>query len=185
VRLEGLRRSSLTGYKHGAMGSEQQLKAAFGVAYARAVGHAAGYFAQDASRDRDDDGVDLELFSRDSYGTVRSPALHLQVKSTARAAADGPLVFDLPKKNYDELRVDGWQVPRILLVVFVPGDSAAWLSCSAEELVLRRAGYWLSLVGQPPTTNRATVRIELPRTNLFDVEAVRSLFHRIREGGLP
>lgn len=63
--------------------SLNDLKAACSTANIRALPHAAGYFTQDPNRDRDGDCVDLEIFSRDTYDTIRSPSLHLHLKATA------------------------------------------------------------------------------------------------------
>jgi len=161
------------------------LKAAFSLAYMRAVAHAAGFFAQGVDRERDGDGVDLTLFSRDSHGLVRSPSVDLQVKATAAPVDCDPIPFDLDAKNYNELCHTGWQVPRILAVVFLPEDQADWVDTSPEQLILRRCGYWLPLRGQQTTTNTTSVRVKLPRTNLVDVASVQSMMGRIRQGGYP
>ena len=161
------------------------LKAAFSIAYVRAVAHTAGFFAQEVNRDRDNDGVDLEIFSRDSHGTIRSPSLHLQLKATADRLVGDPFPRDLDVKNYDELRSTNLQVPRILVVVQVPKDQAKWSKCKPSQLVLRHCGYWMSLRGEAATSNSATIRISIPRSNLLDVAAIGSIMSRIRTGGHP
>jgi len=161
------------------------LEAGFSHAYVRAIAHAAGYFAEEAGRERDNDGVDLELFSRDAHGVVRSPTVCLQVKATQTNPQKDPIPFDLDVKNYDELRATSWQVPRILVVVFVPKDPDQWAQCSRSQLVLRRCGYWQSLRGEPRTSNSSTIRVTIPRTNLLDVAAVQAIMDRVRQGKLP
>jgi hypothetical protein len=161
------------------------LKAAFSTAYVRSLAHAAGYFTQDANRDRDGDGVDLEIFSRDVHGTVRSPSLHLQLKATADKLTGDPFPFDLEVKNYDELISTGLQVPRILVVVQVPKQQSKWSKCSPSQLVLRRCAYWVSLRGRSPTTNSATIRVSIPRQQILDATAIDAIMTRIRSGGFP
>jgi hypothetical protein len=161
------------------------LKAAFSLAYVRAVAHAAGYFAQEGTREFDSDGIDLMLLSRGPGGSVRSPRLDVQVKATAAAIEGDPFPFDLKTKNYDELRSTDLQVPRILVVVVVPEDANRWVEATEEELVLRHCGYWISLHGRPETQNTATVRVVIPRSSCFHVEQVRGIMGRIRDGGLP
>lgn len=165
--------------------SLNDLKTEFGCAYVRAVAHAAGYFVQEANRAFDGDGVDLTLLARSAGGMVRSPRLDVQVKATAAAIAKDPFPFDLDVKNYDELRSEQLQVPRILVVVAVPDDVQEWVGASADQLVLRRCGYWKSLRGAPATDNQATFRVFIERDACFHVEQVRSMMDRIRNGGTP
>ena len=161
------------------------LKAEFGCAYVRAVAHAAGYFAQEANRSFDNDGVDLTLLSRSAGGTVRSPRLDVQVKTTARTITEDPFPYDLSLKNYNELRSEQLQVPRILVVVAVPEDTGSWVVTSEKWLMLRRCGYWKSLRGRAVTKNKACVRVRIDRAACFHVDQVRSMMDRILNGGLP
>ena len=165
--------------------SHRDLQSEFGVAYVRAVVHAAGFFAQEANRLLDGDGVDLTVFLRGVGGVVRSPRLDLQVKTTGAGAVGDPFPYDLDAKNYGELISTDWQIPRILVVVLVPPDSADWVDASEDRLVLRRCGYWLSLRGQPPTTNTATQRVWVPRAQVFHMDPLRALMARVRAGGSP
>lgn len=165
--------------------SLNDLKAAFSHAYVHAVAHAAGYFAQDSNRDMDSDGVDVTLFSRDVSGVVRSPRLELQLKCTEKPVNEDPFPFDLPVKNYEELSDPRNPLPRLLVVVVVPEDVGQWTTATEDQLVLRRCGYWHSLHGAPATTNAATHRVFLSRTNTFHVPGVQSIMATIRNGGHP
>lgn len=78
-------------------------------------------------------------------------------------------------KNYDDLRGEGFLVPRILVVVTVPVAAQEWLSQSEEEMILRHCGYWVSLREAPATENTHSVTVDIPRRNVFDVEALRRL----------
>ena len=126
------------------------LKAEFGQAYVRAIAHAAGYFVQEAGRNMDADGIDLTMFNRSAEGPVRSPRLDIQLKTTTKPITADPFDFDLPIKNYNDLRAAPVQVPRILVVVVVPKDAATWVNATEESLLLRHCGYWISLRGQRP-----------------------------------
>ena len=161
------------------------LKAEFSHAYVRAVAHAAGYFVQEANRAFDADGVDLTVLARSAGGSVRSPRLHLQLKATATPASEDPFPFDLGIKNFDELRDDTLQVPRILVVVVLPPDAADWVTATEHELTMRHCGYWTSLRGRPESSNSATVRVHLPRSARFHVAELQAIMSRIRQGGLP
>ena len=165
--------------------SQNDLKSEFSHAYVRAVAHAAGYFVQEANRAVDSDGVDLTLMERGNGGVVRSPRLDLQLKATAQLVTDDPFPFDLDIKNYNELRSETFQVPRILVVVVVPTERASWVTATEQELTVRHCGYWLSLRGGAATANAATVRVRIPRSSCFHVADIKAIMTRIQSGGLP
>ena len=126
------------------------------------------------------------ILSIAALGLPRRPKLDLQVKSIRAAPGDGDHVpYPLKRKNYDDLSLPELLAPRILVLVLLPKDPAAWLQCSPEQLVLRHCAYWLSLAGAPATDNETRVTVQVPRANLFMVEGLSGLMHRINEGGVP
>lgn len=48
---------------------------------------------------------------------------------------------------------------------------------------MRRCGYWLSLKGQPETTNTDSVTVYLPRQQIFTVLAVQNIMQQIETTG--
>lgn len=161
------------------------LKGDFGQAYVRAVAHAAGFFVEEASRARDSDGVDLTVVERTGRRGPTSRQLDVQLKTTASIEEVDPFPWDLEIKNYDELRAEDYQVPRILVVVHVPTEREQWVQATPEALLLRHCGYWASLRGQPASTNRTSVRVFVPRVQYFHVDDLRAIMQRIRETGRP
>ena len=95
------------------------------------------------------------------------------------------VAFPLKIKNYDELRPTDVLVPRILIVVTVPDNLGDWLNHSEQELAMRRCGYWLSLRGEPATTNTTSVTVQLARANQFTVAELGGLMQRIGNGQHP
>ncbi len=161
------------------------LKSEFSLAYARAIAHAAGYFAQGAERLMDADGVDLTIFARGGGGVVRSPRLDLQVKATAANLEGDPFEFKLEVKNYNELRSAEFQVPRILLIVSVPAELDNWVDADETRLLMRHCGYWKSLHGAPPPNNETKEPIFVARTSLFHVDQLKAIMQRVADGQLP
>ena len=53
------------------------------------------------------------------------------------------------------------------------------------DLSLRHCAYWMSLKGYSPRTAIRTIRIAIPLTNVFSVEALLSLMERVREKERP
>ena len=130
----------------------------------------------------DRDSVDLRI----QAGGRRRPALDLQLKATARLGEPhaGYRPFRLSARNYRDLRIET-QTPRLLVVLELPRDEAQWMTLTTEELVLRRRAYWLSLQhGHEERGGQATITIRIPEGNLFDLEALRTLMERSRQGGI-
>jgi hypothetical protein len=156
----------------------------FSWAYIRAVAAAAGFAADRPELDRD--SVDLTISASADSGLMRTPRLDLQAKSTADLAPPGDRIPHFLKlKNYNDLRVEEVMVPRILVLVLVPDDPLEWLDQTEEQLALRRCGYWISLRGSPETENATGVTVKLPRSQLFSVDALKSMLERIDQGGVP
>jgi hypothetical protein len=51
-----------------------------------------------------------------------------------------------------------------------------------DQLIVRRCAYWQSFMGQPATKNKETIRVAVPRKNVFSVDALNQLATLIRAG---
>ena len=153
-------------------------KEGLSLVYAKALATRAGFLTAVPEPDRD--SVDLRI----QAGGPRRPALDLQLKATVDLAKPqaGVLPFRLPIKNYNDLR-GPTQTPRLLVVLELPKDESHCMTVTAEELVLRRRAYWLSLQqGHYDVVGKQTVTVRIPKHNLFDVEALLTLMERSRKG---
>ncbi len=151
---------------------------ALSTAYALAVASAAGYTVSVENFDRS--GVDLRIHA----GGFLNPEIALQLKATVRLGApgqDGCYRYPAPIGNYRRLIAPS-QVPRYLVVLELPNDESEWLTVSAEELVIRRCAYWVSLLDMPESDNRHSVTVSLPAANRFDPDALRELLESSRRG---
>ncbi len=132
-----------------------------------------------------DYGIDLTLHDIARRGARRYETgykLDVQAKSTTLASLNERFVlYDLPVANYDDLRATDAGCPRILVVLVLPEDEAAWINQTEEGLLLRHAAYWMSLRGRPSSGNRRSVRVELPRANLFSVSALSELMAKVKK----
>jgi len=63
----------------------------------------------------------------------------------------------------------------------MPPDIGNWLELTADQLVLRRCAYWVSLAGRPATDNESTVRVSVPRANLLNVTSLEGLMQRAND----
>jgi len=156
-------------------------KELFSHAYVIAVAAAAGYAVYPAPRVVDNDGVDLTIAGVGLQGTMRSVRLDVQVKSTSsNIVAARSVNYPLDVRNHEQLSWAGdIGTPRILIVVTVPADVSDWTRHSEEELCLKRCGYWLSLRGDAPTANKATITVTIPRANAFTLRALETLMQRV------
>lgn len=140
------------------------------MAYVTAVAARAG--CQVGKLDIDKQSVDATI--RPISG--RRVSIDLQLKATSSAAIkDGKLEFDLPVKNYDDLRDECSTAPHYLVVLVLDGDDMQWLESDDDRMLLRRCAYWHDLRGEPSTSNIATVRVSIPLCRRFDVAALRKM----------
>jgi hypothetical protein len=161
-----------------------QRQEALSRAYVSAVAARAGVVA---SKPDPDLGIDLSLRSVRQVGNLFQDAgvlLDLQLRSTTRAA-EGPaqVAYDIDVRTYDFLRTAPPMCPRLLVVLVLPDDEAEWLSQSVDELILRRCAYWYSLRGAAATTATSSVRLFIPREQVFSAEALQGFLRRLTEGG--
>jgi hypothetical protein len=155
-------------------------------AYVQAIAACCG---MGSSKPDPDYGIDLTLHDITPVGRRRTESgykLDIQAKSTTLASVQETHIrYDLDVNNYDDLRLSTGGCPRILVVLLLPKDESHWFTQTEDELVLRHCSYWVSLRGQEPSRNRKTVRIQVPRVNVFSADALRGIMNRLKEGGVP
>jgi hypothetical protein len=132
-----------------------------------------------------DYGVDLSLRNIERRGNRRFDGrlqLDLQLRSTTLADVTVTRIgYDLDVQTYDFLR-EASPICCLLIVLVLPEDETLWLSQSPEELVVRHCAYWHSLRGAAPITATSSIRIAIPPSQVFSVQAVREIMDRLNEG---
>ena len=68
------------------------------------------------------------------------------------------------------------------MVVCDPEEITAWTKQTEQELCMRHCAYWHSLADMQATENDATVRVRIPRSNIFSVEFLQEAMRRIAAG---
>jgi hypothetical protein len=108
------------------------------------------------------------------------------LKSTVNLVQTSQSVkFDLDVKNYNDLRKTEVGTARILIVVDLHSAKQRWLRANEKHLVFDRCAYWLSLYGAPETTNKNTVRVDIPRSQVLtpaELERIIELRHQRIQG---
>jgi hypothetical protein len=146
----------------------------FSNAFVQAVAAVAGCAA--AKPSVDNDTIDWTLSNR----LARRPKLDIQLKCTANDAGTADAIrFSLPIKNYRDLIITDLSNPRILVLVVVPGQIDDWIEQGPERLLLRRCAHWASLLGLDESDNETTVTVDVPRANLFTVDALNRMMQQI------
>jgi hypothetical protein len=146
----------------------------FSRAIVRAVAATAGIKATIPELDEDSEDITFKApDTEESPGAMLSAQLKCSQNVTATG---GQISYDLPVKNYNDLRwpSEEMYVPRILIVVHVPSDPQEWMESGSEEITLRRCAYWVSLAGWDPISNTSTVAIKIPIEQVFDADALRA-----------
>jgi hypothetical protein len=121
------------------------------------------------------------ILSDDVHGvdmTVRGDhhSIDFQLKSTAKPDDKGDhLVFDLDVRTYDLLRQSQRTGLGVLALIVVDGDCDEWLAFDEGGTRLKWTAYYLSLHGQPPVPNTATVRLAVPKANLLTMSGMKAL----------
>jgi hypothetical protein len=136
----------------------------------------------------DDDSIDALILARQGPGPRRSPRLEIQFKSTSSPtfnSAGTHLVYSLKQKNYNDLTLPGYHVPRILAVLVLPPVIQQWLSLTEHCLSLYHGCYWRSLRGLQATTNQYSTDVLIKRDSLLTVEVLESIMLRIARRRTP
>ena len=161
--------------------TKNHIESELSIAYVHAVAAKAG-FATEFTR-VDVDSVDITiggkgLLSTDS--TLHSPQIAIQLKATINknVNGDGSISFNLPLKNYDDLRAN-CLVPKILVVLFLPKEENIWLSHSIDQLIIKECAYWLSIKGFTKSDNASHQTVRIPSANVFSPETISGLLIKV------
>lgn len=154
-------------------------------AYVQAIAALAGVGTSSYAFDY---GVDMSLRVIQQQDNLHQDArvqLDLQLRSTTRASVtDTQVSYDLDVRTYEYLRLSS-RIPCILVLLVLPEDETKWLNQSAGELTIRHCAYWISLEGADPTTATSSIRIAIPQTQIFSVQAVRVMMEHLIQGEKP
>jgi hypothetical protein len=114
-----------------------------------------------------------------------------QLKSTINLIDAGEVMkFDLDVGNYNHLRATQVGNAQILIVVDLHQAADNWVRANTDDVVFQKSAYWVSLYDAPETPNLKTIRIDIPKVQVFSPAALEDImarrFERIKDhhGGL-
>ncbi len=158
-------------------------------AYVRAVATRAGCRYEDKGPPDIGTDAQIEYLEWDERGAQFDTGiqLRLQLKATSveERHTQEHIVYDLEVDHYRKLIRPSPQTKIILVVYNMPRDEALWLQSSDSQLALRSCAYWKSLEGERDTANTSNVRVKIPRSQRFDVDAVKGALREIALRGDP
>lgn len=106
---------------------------------------------------------------------------HFQIKSTTTSEIKGDFVsYAMEAKAYQKLVT--WQGTTfcILILFRLPKSLEKWLRLDEEQLCLSHCCYW-DIITTPPTVNSSSKTIKIPRTQIFNPDAVKKLLIKVKE----
>jgi len=114
------------------------------------------------------DKADVEVTWHGEHQGTYSPTVKVQVKTSGHLRlVDDDYVYDLDVETYDVLRRTDHSVGRVLAVIRV-AEGGEKVELADRGTILVGHGAWVSLEGQPPTTNAETVAVRLPKANTLE-----------------
>jgi hypothetical protein len=171
--------------------SQLDIEAELSYAYLHTVAARAGLVCRVASGFEDKAGIDAALTGWAPFpdgGYLEEVDVKVQLKSTSLVPRDDGRslsYFLQDTSRYDALRAETAAVPRILMVLFLPGEPEHWVGHSADELVLRKCAYWVSLRGAPATRNTSGITVKLPKTQVVTPGNLLQLMGRLSRRDFP
>jgi Domain of unknown function (DUF4365) len=161
----------------------RNLQGKVGEDYVRVLASAAGLLVY--TPDKDYDGVDFLLRWPGRVGPAASPAIDVQVKSWSRPQkSGGTWRFDgLTEVQFNKLAGRDFVVPRYLFLVVVPDDPGQYSEITADGMLLRYQGFYISLreqalFSEPSSARRRTVHV--PIGNILTVRTLQTLMLPVR-----
>ncbi|WP_181728180.1 DUF4365 domain-containing protein [Glutamicibacter soli] len=135
-----------------------------------------------------DEGTDIMIKHRrrEPDNTIRDAFLELQLKATESVFDPSAqyVTAKMRRDRYDEYRSTNLSVPKIVVVMTLPGEQKDWVTASHDALTIRHCSYWVNLAGaKASTAQRPTFRA--PTANVLDDVALCLIMERIHNGGQP
>lgn len=159
---------------------DQEIESELSYAYLHAVAAKAGMSCNQGNRHDDGAGVDVEVTFRGltTHHYLRHVQLNIQLKATVKDTGTHQeflSYFMQGTKRYDKLRTNDSEIYKILVILFLPNDADSWLSISPDELILKKAAYWVCLYGALTSSNSSGQTIYIPKANLLTPLSLKDL----------
>jgi hypothetical protein len=136
-----------------------------------------------------DNGIDLDIGSckPTEQNSIANAFIAVQLKSTENWQVENNnfIKYDLPIKNYNQLRLNNSLVPQYLVLFTLPPQTSHWVTYKFEYtehkhvVEIRHMAYYFSLKGEPETENTTTIRVQIPINNKLTAEVLTDLYQQV------
>ncbi len=136
-----------------------------------------------------DFGVDLGIrrIARNNNKIVdMGVVFDCQLKSTINWNADNNfIVYDMEAEAYNRIifRNKESVYPCILVLFCLPKEEKDWLHNDHQNLILKHSCYFY-FIEDEATSNKQSIRIRIPKENLFTPDIVKTLIEKHKKGGM-
>ena len=170
--------------------TSQNIESELSYAYLHAVCSKAGFSCKQGDRHDDGAGIDAEIIYRGklNHPYYKQIQLNVQLKATIAQPAikDGYLSYFLQGvSRYNKLRTKDSRIYKILVVLFLPEIPDEWLKCSEDELIMKKAAYWVNLYGAPAVDNATGTTLYIPATNILTPKLLIDLANMAVNENIP
>lgn len=163
--------------------TEEHQKEEMSKAYVIAVAAHAGATSDFYDKDYGMDGRICDISHKNSRFSQNGFGIDFQLKATTNIVDQSNVwSYDLEVKNYNDLIETEVGTPRILVVYYIPKEKSEWLKINNNGTLLKHYALWCSLKGKKETDNKSTIRIELPKRNIFTPNELKRLLCLVKDG---
>jgi Domain of unknown function (DUF4365) len=169
---------------------QQTIEEQLSLTHVQAITGQAGVNIAYCQSDYGVDGTFRPIIVRGSRYMTGAIALDFQLKASINCIVEQEYIaYDLEVKTYNDLinrRINQGDstILCILLLKVLPSIQNNWIAVSEESLNLNGGCYWAYLDGDM-STNTKTVRIRIPREQLFSPESLQWMLNKISIGAWP
>lgn len=160
----------------------EKIKEDLSICYLKAISAINGIALEEYRHDEDSTDVVIKKVIVREDGLSFNSQIRVQLKATSSKSqyvisADS-VTYKLKAKNYNDLCMPSVN-PIILALLVLPSSQDEWVNWSEEDVRLKGKMYWLSLQGQEPTENTATVSVKIPKNHILNTSSVERLLEKV------
>ncbi len=161
--------------------STQHIEESLSLSYVNAVVSKTGQVFDVISRDYGVDGSVRRIDSINGNLIDMGAVFDCQLKASKNwLENETEIIYDIKAGAYNRLvaRRKKSTLPCFLILMCLPKDEKDWLCINENELILKKSCYYYQVPGEH-TQNTSSVRIKIPKKNLFNCVAVNVLLESV------
>jgi hypothetical protein len=161
--------------------STQHIEESLSLSYVNAVVSKTGQVFNVINRDYGVDGSVRRIDSINGKLIDMGAVFDCQLKASKNwSENETEIIYDIKADAYNRLviRRENSTLPCYLILLCLPKDKKDWLCITENELILKRSCYYYQMPDER-TKNTSSVRVKIPKKNLFDCGAVNILLESV------